>query len=98
MILVTDRARDRLRTLRESTPADRALRLETTTSGVLGIALGGARRGDYAIEHDGVTILLVAPELAARLAGARLDCKETTSGRRLVISAPRNDAPRGIGR
>lgn len=89
MIFVTDRARDTLRTLKEAGPEDRALRLEVSGSGAVGIVCGSERRGDYAVEHDGVTVLLVASALAARLAGARLDCEELASGRRLVLSAPR---------
>jgi Fe-S cluster assembly iron-binding protein IscA len=90
MIRVTDRARDSLKDLLFSKHVHgRALRLEASGSGALGIVPGTRRHGDYTIEHDGLTVLLIAPALAARLDGTCLDCEETAFGRHLVLTAPR---------
>jgi Fe-S cluster assembly iron-binding protein IscA len=90
MIIVTERAKHALRgSVPPGAGRGLTLRLEASASGVLGLVTGSAGRGDYAIEHDGTTILLIAPALAARLNGAQLDCKETPSGRELVLTPPR---------
>jgi hypothetical protein len=97
MIIVTERAKQ---ALRGSAPLgarrDLTLRLEASGSGALGLVIGTARRGDHTIEHDGTTVLLIAPALAARLQGARLDCQATPNGRQLVLTPPRG-AGRSVG-
>jgi hypothetical protein len=98
MIIVTERAKLALRgSAPPGTGRDLALRLEASGSGVLGLVTGTARPGDYAIEHDGTTVLLIAPALAARLKGAQLDCQETPHGRQLVLTPPPGAAARTVG-
>lgn len=97
MIIVTERAKDALKgSLPPGASRGLTLRLEVSGSGV-GLVTGTVRRGDYAVEHDGTTVLLIAPALAARLRGAQLDCEETANGRQLVLTPPRGAAVRTVG-
>ena len=98
MIIVTKRAKDALKgSLPLGASRGLTLRLEASGFGVLGLVTGTARRGDYAVEHDGTTVLLIAPTLAARLRGAQLDCEQTSNGRQLVLTPPRGAAVRTVG-
>jgi hypothetical protein len=98
MIIVTERAKNMLRgSVPPGAGRDLTLRLEASGSGVLGLVTGAARRGDCAIKHDGRTVLLIGPALAARLQGAQLDCEETPNGRQLVLTPPRGSAARTVG-
>jgi Fe-S cluster assembly iron-binding protein IscA len=47
---------------------------------------GGENKGDQVIEHDGVTVMAVAPELEPMLNGITLDVKDTDKGQQLVIT------------
>ena len=47
---------------------------------------GGENKGDQVIEHDGVTVMAVAPELEPMFDGVTLDVKDTDQGQQLVVT------------
>lgn len=47
---------------------------------------GGESKGDQVIEHDGVTVMAVAPELEPMFDGVTLDVKDTDRGQMLVVT------------
>jgi Fe-S cluster assembly iron-binding protein IscA len=87
MVNVTERARDRLKALRETTIDDPAvgLRLETTASGEFGVFPDRQRTDDQVIEHRGAVVLLVSQEIAERVEDTTIDYDESPPGPRLVI-------------
>ena len=87
MINVTDRARDRLKQVRDETVerADAALRLGPTKQGELGVFADTAKDGDHVVEREGATVLLIDPDLAQKLAGATIDYEQNGDSARFTL-------------
>lgn len=87
MLNVTERARERLKALRETAIDDPSvgLRLETTPSGQFGVFPDRQRADDQIIEHRGAVVLLVGQEIAEQVEDTTIDYDENQPGPRLVI-------------
>jgi Fe-S cluster assembly iron-binding protein IscA len=87
MVNVTERARERLKALRETAIDDASvgLRLETTSSGGFGVSPDRKRADDQIVEHQRAVVLLVGQEIAEQVEDATIDYDESEPGPRLVI-------------
>jgi len=88
MLTVTNHAKDKLlETLLASTD-DReiGLRLSMKSSGQLGLVLDRGSPADVVIEHEGLKLLLVEPDLVELLQGSTIDIQDTPDGPKLVVS------------
>ena len=87
MLNVTESAKQLLNErLREySDDPETCIRLSVKEGGQLGIILDTESEGDQVVEHEGVKVLLVSPELATTLEGSKLDVQDTAEGQILVV-------------
>jgi Fe-S cluster assembly iron-binding protein IscA len=87
MVNVTERAREKLKALRETAIDDPSvgLRLETTSSGQYGVFPDQKRADDQIIEHQGAVVLLVGLEIADQMEDTTIDYDESPPSPRLVI-------------
>lgn len=51
------------------------------------LALDTEKEGDQAVEHEGITVLVIESTLSERLSSAILDVKQTPEGPSLSLSA-----------
>lgn len=88
MLTVTEAAKDKLmETLLASTDDQEiGLRLSMKPPGQLGLVLDRESPADNVIEHEGLKLLLVEPELVELLQEATLDVQDTPGGPKLTIS------------
>ena len=88
MLTVTNNAKDKLMELLLVNTDDReiGLRLTMELPGQFGLALDRGLPTDEVIEHEGLKLLLIEPELVGLLEGATLDAQDTPEGPKLVIS------------
>ena len=88
MITVTERAKERLKTLLESDVDDSSigLRLETTPSGEFGVFPDRAHADDQVVVHEGAIVLLVDQEAADTIGEATIDYEESQRGAQFVIT------------
>jgi Fe-S cluster assembly iron-binding protein IscA len=79
MVNVTERAKEKLKTLRESAIDDPSvgLRLEPMPSGQLAVFPDRERADDQVVEHQGAVVLLVAQEIAQRVGNTTIDYEES---------------------
>lgn len=71
MLVVTERAKQELKSILSANVdnPEAALRLTTRGPGQLGLGIDMEAPGDQIVEHEGSKVLLVGPELAASLGG-----------------------------
>jgi len=87
MIDVTERAKEELKKLLDSSvdwPGAR-LRLIDRGQGSLGLGIDIESEGDSVVEYEGVALLVVEEGLASRLDRVMLDVDNTADGVELVI-------------
>jgi hypothetical protein len=87
MVNVTERARQRLRSLLATTGGDPSvgLRLEQTRTGELAIFPDRGRADDQIVEHQGAAVLLVGQDIASMVDDATIDCDDSDPATRIVI-------------
>jgi Fe-S cluster assembly iron-binding protein IscA len=88
MINITERAKQELSRLlarKVDWPGAR-LRLLNRGQGKLGLGVDIEAPGDYIVEYQGISILIVEPGLAENLHRITLDVDDTPEGVELVIS------------
>ena len=87
MIGVTEEAKKEMRkVLADKVDHPEAcLRLRVDDGGNLGLGIDIARPGDKAIEYQGVTLLVVEPDLADSLVNIAIDVEDGDDGNQLVI-------------
>lgn len=91
MVTVTDKAKEELRRIVETSSLDtgKYLRLATspvwTGEGDFGVVIDEERSGDQVLDLEGTKLLLVDPDLAEPLSNAVLDFKETSGGARFTL-------------
>ena len=87
MLTVTEAAKDKLMETLLANTDDReiGLRLSMKPPGQLGLVLDKGSPADKVIEHEGLKLLLVEPELVGLLEGATLDVQDTPEGPKLVL-------------
>lgn len=87
MVNVTERAKEKLKTLLETEVDDSSvgLRLETTPSGQLGVFPDRAHADDQVVVHEGAVVLLVDQEVAETIGDTTLDYEESQVGAHFVI-------------
>ncbi len=90
MIAVTARARERLKRSLSTLVAapGTSLRLEAAGPGAFGLIPDTPRPGDQVVEQDGVTVLLIRPQLAERLNGWSIDCPRSGPDCELLMTRP----------
>lgn len=91
MLTVTEQAKQILLEKKRSAnvqAAEVGLRVTPDGSGGLGLVADRPGQGDHVVEHDGSTVLVVAPELAAQLSGLRLECRERPGGQTDLVLVP----------
>lgn len=88
MIEITKHARQELKKILNDNVDHPQARLRLTSSGGehLGLGVDIEMPDDQIVEHEGSCVLLVARELADRLAGIILDVQDTGDGPQLVIA------------
>jgi len=88
MLTVTAQAAAELKTIAqaEATNPEEALRLIPTGEGELALVVDAPGEGDQVVEHEGVNVLLIGPELIDAVDGLVLDCMDTPQGLQLTIS------------
>lgn len=86
MLTVTEDARRALKTILENaeTQPGQTLRL-VEDQGNYGLTLDTKQEGDQVVEHEGVIVLLIGPELKAQLESVILDLQSTPQGPRLAF-------------
>jgi len=87
MIAVTERAKERLKTIL-SDKVDNpqaSLRLTATGQGQFGLHVDVETSGDQVVKHKGSKVLLVEHELASSLHGVILDVEPTDQGAQLAM-------------
>jgi Fe-S cluster assembly iron-binding protein IscA len=86
MVIVTERAKEKLRELLEPVIEDTSvgLRLELTPSREFAVYPDRERMGDQVVEHQGTVVLLVGQEMAQTVEDTTIDCDEGPNPR-LVI-------------
>jgi hypothetical protein len=84
MILLTDRAKERLKALvmTRLQGRRRSLRLARAIDGEFGLVSDTPRPGDRRVEHDGTLVLLLSPPLASWFDGWTLDYPDDADGDR----------------
>ena len=87
MLTVTDNAKDKLMETLLLNTDDReiGLRLSMKSPGQLGLVLDKGLPTDEVVEHEGLKVLLVEPELVELLEGATFDVQDTPEGSKLVV-------------
>jgi len=88
MVSVTARALGMLAEIKASANIDDpdiGLRLETASSGELGLLPDREQPGDQIVRHAGEKILLVSDGLSEALTGAQIDCEPVGKEMQLVI-------------
>ena len=88
MIMVTERAKQELKTML-STNVDNplaTLRLTVADQGQLGLGIDIERPGDHVVEHEDSKVLVVEENLASSLEGVTLDAQDTPEGPKLVVT------------
>jgi Fe-S cluster assembly iron-binding protein IscA len=93
LLTVTEAAKDKLMETLLANTDDReaGLRLTMKPPGQLGLVLDRGLPTDEVVEHEGLKLLLVEPELVDLLQGATLDVQDTPDGPNLVISQEQRD-------
>lgn len=91
MLTVTEAAKDKLMEVLLANTDDRevGLRLTMKPPGQLGLILDRGLPTDQVVEHEGLKLLLVEPELVELLQEATLDVQDTPDGPKLTISRGR---------
>ncbi|MFC1977522.1 hypothetical protein ACFLWS_04580 [Chloroflexota bacterium] len=87
MVKVTERAKQELKRLlaeKVDWPGAR-LRLMAREQGKLGVGIDIEAPGDWAVEYEGMKVLIVEAGLATSLKGITLDVDDTPEGAELVI-------------
>jgi hypothetical protein len=83
MMIVTGRAKnlllERKRTANINDP-ESGLRVSADQGGQWLLVADHPRDGDSVIQHEGVTVLLVSPDVQSALVGTKLDCLEASDG------------------
>ena len=87
MLTVTEGAKQILKEKLLANTDDRevSLRLLMKPPGQLGLVLDRESPTDNIIEHEGLKLLLVEPEVVGLLEGATLDVQDTPDGPKLVV-------------
>jgi len=87
MVNVTERAREKLKTLLETEADDSSvgLRLDTTPSGEFGVFPDRAHPDDQVVVHEGAVVLLVGREMAKAIDGTTIDYEEGPVDTHFVI-------------
>jgi Fe-S cluster assembly iron-binding protein IscA len=87
MLTVTEAAKQRLRETLLVNTDDRedGLRLKIKSPGQLGLVLDRQSPTDNVIEHEGLKVLLVQPEVYELLRKATLDVQKSSDGTKLTI-------------
>ena len=91
MIEVTEAAKEQLQTIIEERelPPGRFLRLTVppawTGEGDFGIVVDDRGSSDLAITLNGVTVLVIGPEMADGVQRSKLDCKASPDGPRFTL-------------
>ena len=91
MVTVTDRAKEELKRVLEtsSLDPDRYLRLATppgwTGEGDFGIVIDERGETDHVVDHEGLQVLLMDAALTEQLPSAVLDFKESPDGPRFTL-------------
>jgi len=86
MLNVTDSARAQLNAATAQMEASgQKLRLGPTREGKLAFYPDQAQDGDHVVEHDGVTVLVMGPDVAQALAGRTLDFEQRDEGPRFAL-------------
>ena len=87
MLTVTEGAKQHLKKalLAGTDDPDLGIRLTVDVSGEYGMALDRETPGDHVVEHEGSKVLLVAHNVAERLAELTLDIHDTPEGARLRL-------------
>jgi Fe-S cluster assembly iron-binding protein IscA len=89
MIEVTERAKQELEKMRtaNNVKPEQFLRLVALDKDSLGVGIDIEQPGDYQVEHEGSTVLLVEEKLATILEGITLDVEITEEGPNLFIKS-----------
>jgi len=93
VINVTERAKQELKGLlsqKVDWPQAR-LRLIDRGQGILGLGIDIELPGDQVVEYQGIKVLNVEPELAAKVKGITLDVDDTPYGLELVVDERRRN-------
>ncbi len=91
MVTVTDRAKEELRRILDTSSLDsgKLLRLATppvwTGEGDFGVVIDEEGDQDYAVDFQGLKVLLVDADLAQRLSTSVLDFKDSPDGPRFTL-------------
>ncbi len=87
MLTVTDSACATLANILETNnaPENVALRLGAAPQGGLGLAPDAPATEDQSYDHEGRTVLVVAPDLLTQLDGVILDTEQGENGPQLAI-------------
>ncbi|MFI4896743.1 MAG: hypothetical protein ACIARR_02840 [Phycisphaerales bacterium JB059] len=87
MLTVTDSACAALANILETNnaPENIALRLGAAPQGGLGLAPDSPGAEDQSYDHEGKTVLVIAPDLLTQLDGVILDTEEGEHGPQLAI-------------
>ena len=87
MLTVTESAKQHLKELLLAHTDDPGIGLRLTGGGGVqfGLKIDSETPGDDVVEHEGLRVLLVGPEVAPVVAGATLDTRDTPEGTKLVI-------------
>ena len=87
MLTVTEGAKELLKDLLapHRDDPDFGVRLILKPQRQFGLVTGRKSPGDYVVEHEGLTVLLVGHEVADRLAELTLDTRDTPEGSRLRL-------------
>ena len=90
MIMVTERAKQELKTMLSTNVDNPLATLRLTIAGQeqlgLGIDIDIERPGDQVVEHEDSKVLVVEENLASSLEGVTLDTQDTPEGPKLVVS------------
>jgi len=87
MLTVTDDAKTHLAEIidKSNLPEEASIRLVAGDQGI-GLAPDKPKDTDHAFEHEGRTVLVVAPELQTQLDDKTLSIQETEQGKQLSIA------------
>jgi Fe-S cluster assembly iron-binding protein IscA len=87
MVTVTERAKERLKTILEAEVDDSSvgLRLEPTPSGQLGVFPDRAHPDDQVVVHERAVVLLVDQDVAETIGDTTIDYEESPLGAHFVI-------------
>jgi Fe-S cluster assembly iron-binding protein IscA len=87
MITVTDSAKQLLKETLSTHTDDPSivLRLSFIAPGQFGFLLDKEAKGDQVVEHEGLKLLLVEPNLASMVDGVTLGVKDTPKGPEFIV-------------